>query len=50
MQILQNGSLSIKGVQPSDAGNYSCKAVNTWGAPDEITVALHVVGKSQIHR
>ncbi|XP_071806322.1 cell adhesion molecule DSCAM-like isoform X2 [Asterias amurensis] len=43
MQILENGSLSIKAVQPSDAGNYSCKAVNTWGAPDEITVALHVV-------
>ncbi|XP_038065482.1 Down syndrome cell adhesion molecule homolog isoform X2 [Patiria miniata] len=43
MQVLSNGSLTIRNVQPSNAGNYSCRASNMWGAPDEITVALYVV-------
>lgn len=37
------GTLSIRGVAPEDAGNYSCQAANEVGT-DEETVTLYYAG------
>ena len=45
INILSNGSLVIRTLEPGDAGNYSCRAINEWGSQDQITIELHVLGK-----
>ena len=45
IQVLPNGSLFIRDVQKTDAGNLSCKANNSHYS-DSITYALTVLGKN----
>ncbi|XP_072165764.1 cell adhesion molecule DSCAM-like [Diadema setosum] len=43
IDILENGSLVIHSVQSTDAGNYTCRAINEYGSSDSITVRLLVL-------
>ena len=43
---LSNGTLVIKNVQKSDSGKYICKAVNSKGKRDSVSVYVSVVGMS----
>ncbi|XP_041470660.1 Down syndrome cell adhesion molecule homolog isoform X2 [Lytechinus variegatus] len=43
VDILENGSLVIKSVQSTDAGNYTCRAINEYGSSDSITVRVQVL-------
>lgn len=45
IDILENGSLVIQSVQSTDAGNYTCRAINEYGSSDSITVRVQVLGK-----
>ena len=48
MRKLDNGSLLVTGVLPSDADNYTCRAENQNGA-DQINVALVVQGEHEMN-
>ena len=45
--ILENGSLVIHNVLSTDAGNYTCRAINEYGSSDSITVRLLVLGECE---
>lgn len=46
MRILNDGSLVITNLYPSDAGVYTCVAQNGLGAPDKIEYHLDITGTS----